>query len=62
MKACIVPKDEAKESITREEIAAFCKKKMATYKVPKQIEFRDILPISAQGKMLRRVMKDETKC
>lgn len=62
VKACIVPKDEAKESITREEIAAFCKKKMATYKVPKQIEFRDILPISAQGKMLRRVMKDETKC
>ncbi len=62
VKACIVPKDEAKESITREEITAFCKKKMASYKVPKHIEFRDSLPISAQGKMLRRVMKDETKC
>ena len=61
VKACIVPKDEAKESITREEITAFCKKKMASYKVPKQIEFRDSLPISAQGKMLRRVMKGETK-
>jgi len=62
VKACIVPKDEAKETITRDEITAFCKKKMASYKAPKHIEFRDSLPISAQGKMLRRLMKDETKC
>jgi long-chain acyl-CoA synthetase len=62
VKACIVPKDEAKETITKDEITAFCKKKMASYKVPKHIEFHDSLPISAQGKMLRRLMKDETKC
>ena len=62
VKACIVPKEEAKETITKDEITAFCKKKMASYKVPKHIEFRDSLPISAQGKMLRRLMKDETKC
>jgi len=61
VKACIVPKDEAKETITQEEITAFCKKKMASYKVPKHIEFRDALPISAQGKMLRRLMRDEAK-
>ena len=61
VKACIVPKDEAKESITKEEITAFCKKKMASYKVPKHIEFRDSLPISAQGKMLRRAMREEAK-
>jgi long-chain acyl-CoA synthetase len=61
VKACIVPKDEAKETITKEEITAFCKGKMASYKAPKHIEFRDSLPISAQGKMLRRLMKDEAK-
>jgi long-chain acyl-CoA synthetase len=58
VKACIVLKEEAKETITKEEITAFCKKKMASYKVPKHIEFRDSLPISAQGKMLRRLMKE----
>jgi len=58
VKACIVPKDEAKETITKDEITAFCKKKMASYKTPKHIEFRDSLPISAQGKMLRRLMKE----
>lgn len=62
VKACIVPKDEAKETITKDEITAFCKKKMASYKTPKHIEFRDSLPISAQGKMLRRVLKDLAKC
>jgi len=62
VKACIVPKDEAMETITKEEITAFCKKKMASYKVPKHIEFRDSLPISAQGKMLRRLMREEAKC
>ena len=58
VKACIVPKEEAKGTITKEEITAFCKKKMASYKVPKHIEFRDSLPISAQGKMLRRLLKE----
>lgn len=58
VKACIVPKEEAKETITKDEVTAFCKKKMASYKVPKHIEFRDSLPISAQGKMLRRLMKE----
>jgi long-chain acyl-CoA synthetase len=58
VKACIVPKEEAKETITKDGITAFCKKKMASYKVPKHIEFRDSLPISAQGKMLRRLMKE----
>jgi long-chain acyl-CoA synthetase len=58
VKACIVPKDASKGTITKEEITAFCKSKMASYKVPKHIEFRDSLPISAQGKMLRRLLKE----
>ncbi len=62
VKTCIVPKEQAKGNITPEEITAFCKKKLASYKVPKHVEFRDSLPISAQGKMLRRVMRSEPPC
>lgn len=58
VKACIVPKEEARETITKEEITAFCKSKMASYKVPKQVAFLDSLPVSAQGKMLRRLLKE----
>jgi long-chain acyl-CoA synthetase len=61
VKAFIVPRDDHKEDISSEEILAYCKEKMATYKVPRLVEFRESLPISPQGKMLRRVMRDETK-
>jgi len=47
------------ESVTPEEIIAFCKEKLAPYKVPKLIEFRDSLPKSAVGKILRKVLRDE---
>ncbi len=59
VKAFIVPKEEFVGDITGEEIIAFCKKKMATYKLPRTVEFRESLPISPQGKCLRRVMRDE---
>jgi long-chain acyl-CoA synthetase len=32
---------------------------MASYKVPKEIEFRSALPQSAAGKILRKVLRDE---
>ena len=60
-KAFVVPKDEATGDITSEEIISFCKKAMATYKVPRLVEFIDHLPITAQGKMLRRLMREEEK-
>ena len=41
------------------EILAFSKEKMAGYKRPKQVEFRDSLPVSNVGKVLRRVLRDE---
>ncbi|MDH3943543.1 MAG: hypothetical protein OEV06_05575, partial [Anaerolineae bacterium] len=37
-----------------EEIRAWCKERLAGYKVPKQIDFRDELPKSTVGKILRR--------
>ena len=44
---------------TVEEIAEFCKENMAGYKRPRAIEFRDSLPTSPIGKVLRRVLKEE---
>jgi len=46
------------ESLTEEEVAAYCKDNLAAYKVPKIIEFIDELPKSAVGKILRRKLKD----
>ena len=47
------------ETVTEEEILAYCKKNMAGYKRPRQVEFREELPVSAVGKVLRRVLRDE---
>ncbi|KAA3606053.1 MAG: long-chain fatty acid--CoA ligase [Planctomycetota bacterium] len=47
------------QSLSEEEIRAFCKENMAAYKVPKMVEFRDQLPKSAMMKLLRRVLRDE---
>ena len=47
------------ESATVEEIQAFCKENMAGYKRPRQIEFRDALPMSNVGKVLRRLLRNE---
>jgi long-chain acyl-CoA synthetase len=47
------------ETCTEEEILKFCKENMAGYKRPRQIEFRDAIPVSAVGKVLRRVLRDE---
>jgi long-chain acyl-CoA synthetase len=47
------------ETATEEEIIQFCKQKLAVYKVPKIIEFREELPKSAVGKILRKTLRDE---
>ena len=47
------------ETATEDEIRDFCKDNMAGYKRPKVIEFRDELPVSNVGKVLRRVLRDE---
>jgi len=59
VKAFIKLKDGA--STTESEILTFCKENMAGYKRPKVIEFRDSLPTSPIGKVLRRVLKEEEK-
>ena len=57
MKAFIVPKPG--ETISEEEIVAYCKEKLAPYKVPKLIEFRPEVPRTPTGKALRRILRDE---
>ncbi len=47
------------ETATEEEILQFSKENMAGYKRPKQVEFRESLPVSNVGKVLRRVLRDE---
>jgi long-chain acyl-CoA synthetase len=47
------------ETATEEEIQSFCKENMAGYKRPRVIEFRDEVPVSNVGKVLRRVLRDE---
>ncbi len=44
---------------TEKEIIAFCKEKLAAYKVPKMVEFRKELPKSAVGKILRKILREE---
>jgi long-chain acyl-CoA synthetase len=44
---------------TEKEFIEFCKDRMAGYKRPQKIEFRDALPTSLVGKVLRRVLRDE---
>lgn len=47
------------ETATEEEIMQFSKENMAGYKRPKRVEFRESLPVSNVGKILRRVLRDE---
>jgi long-chain acyl-CoA synthetase len=44
---------------TEKDIIDFCKEKLAAYKVPKSVEFRESLPKSAVGKILRKVLREE---
>ena len=57
VKAYVVP--VAGQTANEEEIIDFCRQKLAAYKVPTRVEFRDELPKSGVGKILRRVLRDE---
>jgi long-chain acyl-CoA synthetase len=47
------------EKCTDKEISEFCRTKLAAYKVPKVVEFRETIPKSAVGKILRKILRDE---
>jgi len=54
---------QLKEGVEAEpqEVIAFCKERMAAYKVPREVEFVRQLPKSPTGKILKRVIRDEWK-
>ncbi|MCB0162877.1 MAG: long-chain fatty acid--CoA ligase, partial [Anaerolineae bacterium] len=47
------------ESATASEIRSFCRERLAPYKQPRKIVFRDELPKSLAGKVLRRQLREE---
>ncbi|MCL6621746.1 MAG: long-chain fatty acid--CoA ligase [Syntrophobacterales bacterium] len=57
VQAVIVPQPGAR--LTPEEVQAFCRERLAAYKVPRRVEFRAELPKSAVGKVLRRRLREE---
>ncbi len=58
VKACIVLKESHREGVREADIAAFCRERLVGYKVPGLIEFREELPLSQTGKMLRRLLRE----
>ena len=56
VKLYIVKKDAA---LTSEQVMAFCKEQFTGYKRPKYVEFRETLPKTNVGKILRRELRDE---
>jgi long-chain acyl-CoA synthetase len=55
VKAFVIKKTGAE--ITEAELIAWCKEEIAAYKYPRVIEFRDHLPMSATGKILKRELR-----
>lgn len=61
VKAFVVLNSEYKNSTREEDLIHWSKEKMAAYKYPRFIEFRESLPKTGTGKLLRRKLKDEEK-
>ncbi|MDO5686524.1 MAG: AMP-binding protein [Neisseria sp.] len=57
LKLFVVKKDP---NLTAKDIIAFCRENLTAYKVPKDIEFRNELPKTNVGKILRRALRDES--
>jgi long-chain acyl-CoA synthetase len=60
IKAIVVLKEDAR-GVGGAELTSWCRERLAAYKVPGYIEFRDMLPKSKVGKLLRREIRDEER-
>lgn len=60
IKAMVVLKEDARGA-GGTELMRWCRERLAPYKVPQYIEFRDMLPKSKVGKLLRREIRDEER-
>ena len=60
IKAIVVLKEDVR-GVSGSELTKWCKERVAPYKIPQYIEFRDMLPKSKVGKLLRREIRDEER-
>jgi long-chain acyl-CoA synthetase len=60
IKAIVVLKEDAR-GVGGVELIKWCRESLASYKVPSYIEFRDMLPKSKVGKLLRREVRDDER-
>jgi len=60
IKAIVVLKEDAR-GVGGAELTTWCRERLAPYKVPSYIEFRDMLPKSKVGKLLRREVRDDER-
>ena len=60
IKAIVVLKEDAR-GVGGTELTKWCRDRLASYKIPSYIEFRDMLPKSKVGKILRREIRDEER-
>jgi long-chain acyl-CoA synthetase len=59
VKAFVVLKEEHRRLIDEAALLTFCQERLMPYKVPRRIEFREELPLSAAGKLLRRLLRSD---
>jgi acyl-coenzyme A synthetase/AMP-(fatty) acid ligase len=59
IKAYVAIQPEYKDKITEREIIEWSKEKMAGYKYPRQVEFINVLPRTAVGKIFRRKLREK---
>jgi acyl-CoA synthetase (AMP-forming)/AMP-acid ligase II len=48
-------------ALAEADVLAFCRERLANYKVPRQVEFRDALPRNPSGKVLKRQLMAELR-
>jgi long-chain acyl-CoA synthetase len=60
IKAMVVLKEDAR-GVGSAELISWCRERLASYKVPQYVEFRDMLPKSKVGKLLRREIREEER-
>jgi long-chain acyl-CoA synthetase len=58
VKICVVKRDP---SLTKEELIGHCREHLTGYKIPRVVEFRDDLPKTNVGKILRRALREENQ-
>jgi acyl-CoA synthetase (AMP-forming)/AMP-acid ligase II len=60
-RAYIVPMPGFEPAVTEDDIKKWCAERLAKYKVPSEVLFRDSLPLSPLGKVMKKVLYEEVK-